>query len=50
MCGELMKKGDLVSYMEGKQPRYNDKDFQIGIEYYKFWMHKNSDKNCTWRP
>jgi hypothetical protein len=36
-CGKQRLKGDVMFYYEGKHPKFDDDDKQIGIQYYKDW-------------
>jgi hypothetical protein len=44
ICGHLIKIGDLAEYMEGKNPKFDKDDNQIGIEFYKVWLHEGANK------
>ena len=35
-CGSQIKKGDKYLYGQGKDPRFDSGDNQIGIEYYNY--------------
>ena len=35
-CDNIIKKGDKYLYGEGRAPRYDEIDNQIGIQYYKY--------------
>jgi hypothetical protein len=43
-CDGTIKKGEKAIFYEGKGPRFDDNDKQIGIEYWKVWMHPH---NCS---
>ncbi len=42
-CLKRIKKGELCNFYSGRNPRYNDDDEQIGIEYFHGWLHRDSN-------
>ncbi len=37
-CGHEIQKGEQARYYEGRAPRYDDNDNQVGISYYRGWL------------
>jgi len=42
ICGFPIEVGSLAEYIEGKCAKYDTEDRQIGIEYFKMWIHKEA--------
>jgi len=42
-CFEIIPKGDTAIFMSYRGAVYDDGDNQIGIEYLKFYFHKDDD-------
>ena len=42
-CEQIIKEGQYANFMSIKLPRFDNKDNQIGIEYYKCWLHIDPD-------
>jgi hypothetical protein len=38
-CNGIIKKGEKAKYYEGREPRIDANDEQIGIQYWKIWLH-----------
>lgn len=38
-CGEVIPKGSKALFYEGKTGRFDENDNQIGVEFYKNWLH-----------
>lgn len=38
-CGESIPAGSIAYYSEGRYPKYDDDDNQIGIEFVRSWGH-----------
>ena len=43
-CSNKIEKGDRYIYGSRKAPQYDDNDKQIGIWYFKYKVHENTDK------
>lgn len=44
ICGFTIEAGSLAEYMEGRSAKYDLQDRQIGIEYFKLWIHKDASE------
>ncbi len=46
---ETIRIGDIYEYESFREPRFNDRDEQVGIEYVKICICKNClDNGCSW--
>ena len=43
-CDEIINAGELAEYCEGKTAKYDKDDKQIGIHFWKSWIHHNNPK------
>ena len=41
-CEKIIKKGEKAFFYTGRTPTYDEDDNQIGIEYFKEWVHADS--------
>jgi hypothetical protein len=42
-CEQIITKGQYANFMSIKTPRFGELDEQIGIEYYRCWLHIDPD-------
>lgn len=43
LCEEKIKKGETASYSQGKGAKFDEEDRQVGVEYWKSYIHANHD-------
>lgn len=56
-CGLIIQPGEIANFYSGKSPKYakdpKDKwrEIQVGIEYYRGWIHLPNNQKCIdeWR-
>jgi len=43
-CEQVIKEGQYANYLSFREPRFaGDHETQIGIEYFKLWLHIDPD-------
>lgn len=51
ICGKQINKGDEAEYFSFKTGRFDANERQIGIQFYRFWIHYNPEcdkKEIEW--